>query len=194
MTRHGVIIRAFAAKKAIALTIAAAAIPAAVGAQEHASGAHSATRDARTMKTIVQVATEAGSFTTLLTAVKAAGLVETLQGEGPFTVFAPIDPAFARLPKATLDALLADREALRAVLTFHVVPGRVMAADIVKAGGATPKTVNGAPLAITVRDGKVFVNGAQVITADVAASNGVIHIIDSVLVPAPAPAPAGAQR
>ena len=139
-------------------------------------------------KNIVEVATAAGSFTTLLTAVKAAGLVETLQGSGPFTVFAPSDAAFAKVPKATLDELLADKAALRSVLTFHVVPGRVVAGDIVKAGGAMPKTVNGQRLDIKVRDGKVYVNGAQVVTADVPASNGVIHVIDTVLLPVSVPA------
>ena len=138
--------------------------------------------------TIVEVATKAGSFNTLLTAVKAAGLVETLQSEGPFTVFAPTDAAFAKLPKATLDGLLADKAALKSVLTFHVVPGRVVAGDILKANGATPKTVNGQPLDIKVRNGKVYVNGAQVVTADVTASNGVIHVIDTVLIPASLPA------
>ena len=139
-------------------------------------------------KNIVEVATAAGSFTTLLTAVKAAGLVETLQGDGPFTVFAPSDAAFAKVPKATLDGLLADKAALASVLAFHVVPGRVVAADIVKAGSVMPKTVNGQPLDIKVRDGKVYVNGAQVVTADVQASNGVIHVIDTVLLPASVPA------
>ena len=139
-------------------------------------------------KDIVTVASEAGSFTTLVTAVKAAGLVETLRGKGPFTVFAPSDAAFAKVPKATLDGLLADKAALSSVLTFHVVPGRVLAADIVKANGAKPKTVNGQAVDVVVRDGKVYVNGAQVVTADVPASNGVIHIIDAVLLPKPAPA------
>ena len=138
-------------------------------------------------KNIVEVATAAGSFSTLLAAVKAAGLVETLQGDGPFTVFAPSDAAFAKIPKATLDGLLADKAALKSVLTFHVVSGRVLAGDIVKANGAMPKTVNGQPLDIKVRDGKVYVNGAQVVTADVPASNGVIHIIDTVLLPASSP-------
>lgn len=174
------------ARTAIVLA-AVVAVPATVSAQ-HASGAPPATQQAPAMKDIVQVATDAGTFTTLVTALKAAGLVETLQGEGPFTVFAPSDAAFARLPAGTLESLLADREALAAILTFHVVPGRVTAADIVQAGGATPRTVNGQPLDIQLRDGTVFVNGARVVTADVGASNGVIHVIDSVLLPASAPA------
>jgi uncharacterized surface protein with fasciclin (FAS1) repeats len=136
-------------------------------------------------KNIVDVATSAGSFKTLLAAVKAAGLVETLQGDGPFTVFAPSDAAFAKIPKAKLDALLADKAALTSLLTYHVVSGRVMAADIVKANGAKPTTVNGQSVNVTVRGGKVYVGSAQVVSADVQASNGVIHVIDTVLMPAP---------
>lgn len=143
-------------------------------------------------KDIVTVATEAGSFTTLVTAVKAAGLVETLKGPGPFTVFAPNDAAFAKLPKGTVEGLLADKNALSSVLTFHVISGRVMAGDITKSKGAKPKTVNGQELDIQFRDGKVFVNGAQVITADIAASNGVIHVLDGVLLPKPS-APASGR-
>ena len=143
------------------------------------------------MKNIVEIAIEAGSFTTLVAAVKAAGLAETLQGTGPFTVFAPTDAAFAKLPAGTVDALLADKEKLTSILTYHVVSGKVLAGDIVKTNGATPTTVNGLPLDIVVRDGKVFVNGAQVVTADIVASNGVIHVIDSVLLPAAAPVGAG---
>jgi uncharacterized surface protein with fasciclin (FAS1) repeats len=141
-------------------------------------------------KDIVQTAVEAGSFNTLVAAVKAAGLVETLKGKGPFTVFAPTDAAFAKLPAGTVEALLADPQKLASILTFHVVPGKVMAADIVKANGAKPATANGQSLDIVVRDGKVLVNGANVVTADVVASNGVIHVIDTVLIPA-APASVG---
>jgi len=115
--------------------------------------------------------------------VKAAGLVETLEGAGPFTVFAPTDAAFAKVPKAQLDALLADKTALAALLTYHVVPGRLMASDIVKTNGATPMTVNGQVINITVRGGKVYVGGGQVVGPDVHASNGVIHVIDTVLMP-----------
>ena len=143
------------------------------------------------MKNIVQVAIEAGSFNTLVAAVKAAGLVETLSGPGPFTVFAPTDAAFAKLPAGTVEALLADKAKLTSILTYHVVSGKVMAADLVKSNGATPNTVNGLPLDIVVRDAKVYVNGVQVITADVQASNGVIHIIDAVVLPQSAPAAAG---
>lgn len=143
------------------------------------------------MKDIVAVAVEAGSFETLVAAVKAAGLVETLQGAGPFTVFAPTDAAFAKLPAGTVEALLKDREQLTAILTYHVVPGKVTAGDIVKQGRATPSTVNGQSLQVRVEGGEVRVGDAKVITADVAASNGVIHVIDTVLLPEPAAAPAG---
>ena len=133
---------------------------------------------------IVEVATAAGSFSTLLAAATAAGLVDVLKGEGPFTVFAPTDAAFAKLPAGTVEGLLANPEALRAVLTYHVVPGRIMAADIVGAGGARPATVQGQSLTVVVRDGTVHVDGAKVVTADVAASNGVIHVVDAVMLPA----------
>ena len=134
-------------------------------------------------KNIVETAVAAGSFNTLVTAVKAAGLVETLSGPGPFTVFAPSDVAFAKLPSGTLDALLKDKAKLTSILTYHVVPGKVMAADVIKANGAKPATANGQALDIVVRNGKVYVNGAQVTTADVQASNGVIHVIDAVVLP-----------
>ena len=143
------------------------------------------------MKNIVQVAVEAGSFNTLVAAVKAAGLAETLQGPGPFTVFAPNDAAFAKLPKGTVEGLLTDKEKLASILTFHVVSGKVLAGDIVKTNGAKPATVNGLPLDIVVRDGKVYVNGSQVISADIPASNGVIHVIDAVLLPKAATVGAG---
>ena len=128
---------------------------------------------------IVDTAVKAGNFTTLVTAVKAAGLVDTLKGPGPFTVFAPTDAAFAKVPKATLDALLADKAALTKVLTYHVVPGKVMAADV-RAGKV--KTVEGQDLTITTTNG-VMVDNAKVIATDVVASNGVIHAIDTVLMP-----------
>ena len=156
-----------------------------------ASAQNVTTKDKKPMKNIVQVAVEAGSFTTLVAAVKAAGLVETLSGPGPFTVFAPTDAAFAKLPSGTVTTLLADKEQLTGILTYHLVSGKVMAADIIKSNGATPTTVNGLPLDIVVRGGKVYVNGVNVVTADVQASNGVIHIIDAVLMPKTAPTPAG---
>ena len=129
---------------------------------------------------IVDVASGAGSFSTLVAAVQAAGLVETLKGEGPFTVFAPTDEAFAKIPKEQLDALLADKSALTKVLTYHVVPGKVMAADVTKA--STAKTVEGGSLSIDTTDG-VKVGGARVVQADILASNGVIHVIDTVIIP-----------
>ena len=132
-----------------------------------------------TTRDIVDTAVAAGNFTTLVAAVKAAGLVETLKGAGPFTVFAPTDAAFAKVPKATLDGLLADKAALTKVLTYHVVAGKVMAADV-KAGHV--KTVQGSDVAMAT-EGGVTVNGAKVVAADVAASNGVIHAIDTVLMP-----------
>jgi uncharacterized surface protein with fasciclin (FAS1) repeats len=129
---------------------------------------------------IVDVAVGAGDFETLVTAVKAAGLVETLKGEGPFTVFAPTDEAFAKIPKDQLDALLADKAKLTAVLTYHVVPGKVMAADVVKLDSA--KTVQGQSVSIGHADG-VTVDGAKVVKTDIPASNGVIHVIDTVIIP-----------
>jgi len=130
-------------------------------------------------KDIVDTAIAAGSFNTLVTAVQAAGLVDTLKGPGPFTVFAPTDEAFAKIPKADLDALLADKDKLTAVLTYHVVPGKVMAADV-KAGQV--KTVQGSELTVSTTGG-VKVDAANVVATDVAASNGVIHVIDSVIMP-----------
>jgi len=132
-------------------------------------------------KDIVDTAVAAGSFNTLVTAVKAADLVEVLKGEGPFTVFAPTDDAFAKVPADTLQGLLADKAALSNVLTYHVVSGKVMAADVVKLSEAT--TVQGQNVSIEVKDGVVYVDGAKVISADVKASNGVIHVIDSVILP-----------
>jgi uncharacterized surface protein with fasciclin (FAS1) repeats len=133
-------------------------------------------------KDIVQTATEAGSFKTLLTAVKAAGLVETLQGEGPFTVFAPTDAAFDALPAGTLDGLLKDPAALKKILLYHVASGSVTSDKVVGLTSAT--SVEGSPIAISVKDGTVYLNdSAKVVTADAMASNGVIHVIDNVLLP-----------
>ena len=128
---------------------------------------------------IVDAAVKAGSFKTLVAAVQAAGLVDTLKGPGPFTVFAPSDEAFAKIPKATLDALLADKAALTKVLTYHVVPGKVMAKDV-KAGMV--KTVQGQELKLSTSP-SVMVDQSKVVATDVAASNGVIHVIDTVLMP-----------
>jgi uncharacterized surface protein with fasciclin (FAS1) repeats len=132
-------------------------------------------------KDIVATALEAGSFKTLAQALTAAELVETLQGAGPFTVFAPTDAAFAKVPKATLDALLKDKAALKKVLLYHVVSGNVMAKDVVKLKSA--KTVQGSTVAIGVNGKTVKINNATVTAADVKASNGVIHVIDTVLLP-----------
>ncbi len=131
-------------------------------------------------KDIVDTAVEAGQFNTLVQAVQAAGLVETLKGEGPFTVFAPTDEAFAALPDGTLETLLANPDQLRAVLTYHVVPGKVMAADV-QPGEVT--TVQGEALTLSMEGGNVMVDDATVVATDVEASNGVIHVIDAVVVP-----------
>jgi uncharacterized surface protein with fasciclin (FAS1) repeats len=132
-------------------------------------------------KDIVETAVEAGSFTTLVAAVQAAGLVDVLKGDGPFTVFAPTDEAFAKLPEGTVEALLADPEALRAILTYHVVPGKVMASDVV--GLDRAQTVQGGYVRISTYGESVRINDATVITADIEASNGVIHVIDTVILP-----------
>jgi uncharacterized surface protein with fasciclin (FAS1) repeats len=132
-------------------------------------------------KNIVTVAVENGNFTTLAAALTAAGLVETLQGPGPFTVFAPTDAAFAKLPAGTVEALLKDLPRLRSILTYHVVAGKVEAKDVVNL--TTANTVQGSPISIRVVDGKVMINDATVVTADVQASNGVIHVIDTVILP-----------
>jgi len=129
---------------------------------------------------IVDTAVNAGSFKTLAAALKAAGLVETLKGEGPFTVFAPTDAAFAKLPPGTVEALLQDKDKLTAILTYHVVAGNVKAADVVKLDSA--KTVQGSTVAIDATDG-VKINDAKVVKADIDCSNGVIHVIDTVLLP-----------
>ena len=134
-------------------------------------------------KDIVDTAVAAGSFKTLTAALKAAGLVDTLKGTGPFTVFAPTDDAFAKLPAGTVDDLLKpeNKEKLVAILTYHVVPAKAMAKDV--AGMSSAKTVNGKELKLKVEDGKVMVNGATVTKADIETSNGEIHVIDTVLLP-----------
>ena len=136
-------------------------------------------------KDIVDTAVAAGQFNTLVAAVKAAGLVDTLKGEGPFTVFAPTDAAFAKLPAGTVESLLKpeNKNKLVALLTYHVVPGKVTAAAAVKANGKQVKTVNGASFTIKVDGGSVYVDKAKVIKTDIPASNGVIHVIDTVIMP-----------
>jgi uncharacterized surface protein with fasciclin (FAS1) repeats len=135
------------------------------------------------MHDIIDTAVAAGTFTTLAAAVTAAGLVPTLKGEGPFTVFAPSDAAFAKLPAGTVDALLADLPKLTAILTYHVVAGKVMAADVVKLDGQHVKTVNGAEIAIGVNGGVTLNGTAHVVTTDIECTNGVIHVLDAVILP-----------
>jgi len=157
-------------------TPSAAATPAASPSAAPSASAAAMSKD------IVETASEAGSFATLLTAATAAGLVETLQGEGPYTVFAPTDEAFAALPAGTLDGLLADKEALKKVLLYHVVSGAVTSDQVV--GLTSADSVEGSPIAVAVKDGVVYLNdSAKVVTPDVMASNGVIHVIDQVLLP-----------
>jgi uncharacterized surface protein with fasciclin (FAS1) repeats len=131
---------------------------------------------------IVAVAVSAGDFNTLVAAVKAAGLVETLQSDGPFTVFAPTDEAFAKLPEGTVENLLANPDKLKQILLYHVVPGKVTSAEVVKLSSAT--TAQGSDVKIAVKNGSVMVDNATVAKADVMASNGVIHVIDTVIIPA----------
>ncbi len=130
---------------------------------------------------IIEVATSAGSFTTLLAAVDAAGLTATLKGTGPFTVFAPTDAAFAALPPGTVDALLQDIPTLTSILTYHVVPGELAAADVVSRTRLT--TVNGAEIQISVSGNTVKINDATIVQTDIQASNGIIHVIDAVILP-----------
>jgi uncharacterized surface protein with fasciclin (FAS1) repeats len=133
-------------------------------------------------KTVVEIAAGNDDFSTLVAAVKAAGLAETLSGDGPFTVFAPTNEAFSKLPEGTVETLLKpeNKEKLAAVLTYHVVAAKVMAADV-KAGKVA--TVNGAEATITVKDGAVMIDGAKVVTTDIVGKNGVIHVIDTVIMP-----------
>lgn len=132
------------------------------------------------MPTIVDIAVQAGSFNTLVQAVQAAGLVETLSGEGPFTVFAPTDEAFAQIPQDTLQAVLANKEQLTAILTYHVVPGKLMAADVVRSSQL--QTVQGQSITVSA-EGGVKVDDANVVQTDIEADNGVIHVIDKVIMP-----------
>ena len=138
-------------------------------------------REQVTVANIVDTAVGAGSFTTLVAAVQAAGLDETLASGGPFTVFAPTDEAFAKLPAGTVEGLLADKDKLTAVLTYHVVSGKVMAADVVSLTEAT--TVQGQKISIDASNGGVRINDASVVQADIECDNGVIHVIDSVILP-----------
>lgn len=135
------------------------------------------------MANIVDTAIAAGSFTTLVKAVQAAGLVDTLKGPGPFTVLAPTDEAFAKLPSVTLSAVLADKAKLTAILTYHVLAGKVLAADVVALNGKSAKTLQGGELKIDTSKG-VTIGGAHVTKTDIVTDNGVIHVIDTVLIPA----------
>jgi uncharacterized surface protein with fasciclin (FAS1) repeats len=134
-------------------------------------------------KDIVDTAIGAGQFKTLAKALTEAGLIDTLKGKGPFTVFAPTDSAFAKLPEGTIEALLQDKDKLTKILTYHVVSGKVMAKDAMALDGKSAKTVQGGMLPIKVKDGKVMVGKATVVKADIVTSNGVIHVIDTVLIP-----------
>jgi len=136
------------------------------------------------MHDIIDTAVAAGSFKTLAAALTAANLVGTLKGAGPFTVFAPTDDAFAKLPAGTVESLLNDIPKLTAILTYHVIAGQVMAADVMTMDGQAAATVNGATLAISTKDGVKLNDTTNVVTTDIACTNGVIHVIDSVLLPA----------
>jgi len=135
------------------------------------------------MHDIIDTAVAAGSFKTLAAALTAANLVDTLKGVGPFTVFAPTDEAFAKLPAGTVESLLTDIPKLAAILTYHVVAGKVMAADVMTMDGQSAKTVNGATLAISTNDGVKLNGNSTVVKTDIACTNGVIHVIDTVLIP-----------
>ena len=136
------------------------------------------------MHDIIDTAVAAGSFKTLAAALTAANLIDTLKGAGPFTVFAPTDEAFAKLPAGTVESLLQDIPKLSAILTYHVVAGAVMASDVMTMDGQSAATVNGATLAISTQDGVKLNGSATVVTTDIACTNGVIHVIDTVLIPA----------
>jgi uncharacterized surface protein with fasciclin (FAS1) repeats len=138
-------------------------------------------KDKKYMKNIIETAVEAGSFKTLAAALTAAGWVDALNGEGPFTVFAPTDEAFAKIPKETMDMVMADKEKLAAILTYHVVAGKVMAKDVM--GMSSAKTLQGSEVKIQVKEGMVWINESKVTQADIECTNGVIHVIDKVLMP-----------
>ena len=166
--------RSLLAVSAASVVALAAAGPASAAVQVDRGGATA-------KKNIVETAVAAGQFKTLASLLGEAELVETLSGKGRFTVFAPTDAAFAKVPKSTLDALAKDKDKLRAVLLYHVAKGKLNASKVVKRKSI--KTLNGERVGVRVRSGKVYVGGARVTTADVAASNGVIHVIDKVLIP-----------
>ncbi len=159
--------------KSFVSLVAAASLSLSAGALAHDHG--------EDKPNIIETAAAAGDFTTLLTAIEAAGLTETLSGEGPFTVFAPTDEAFAAIPEADLAAILADSETLTAILTYHVVSGTVSSEQVVTLDSAT--TLQGSDITITVSNGGVLVDQANVITVDIEASNGIVHVIDAVITP-----------
>ncbi len=163
--------------------VGAAMVFAAIALATTASAGHHGEKKMMKKADIVDTAVSAGQFQTLAAALEAAGLIDTLKGDGPFTVFAPTDEAFAKLPAGTVESLLKpeNKDKLIAVLTYHVVPGKVMAADVVKLDEAT--TVQGSDVMIKVADGNVQINDATVVKADIGASNGVIHVIDTVILP-----------
>jgi uncharacterized surface protein with fasciclin (FAS1) repeats len=158
------------------MILALGAVPAFAG-----GSCGSSAKQAANSNDIVATASSAGSFETLVAAVQAAGLVETLQSDGPFTVFAPTDAAFAKLPDGTVESLLANPDQLREILLYHVVPGKVMAADVVSLDSAT--TAQGSDVHIMLADGSVRINDANVTATDIETSNGVIHVIDTVIIP-----------
>jgi uncharacterized surface protein with fasciclin (FAS1) repeats len=165
----------------IGLTIVLGSLPGVADAHCGSCGSHEATSHKAESADIVATASSAGSFNTLVAAVQAAGLVETLQSDGPYTVFAPTDDAFAKLPAGTVESLLANPDKLREILLYHVVPGKVMAADVV--GLSSAKTAQGSEVAIKLDDGSVRIDNALVTATDIETSNGVIHVIDSVMIP-----------
>ena len=170
-----------AIRSILAVSAASAVALAAAGPASASAGAERNAVPAAAKKNIVQTAVSAGKFNTLASLLKQAGLAKTLQGKGPFTVFAPTDAAFAKVPKATLNALAKDKAKLRSVLLYHVAAGKLTAAKVVKRHSI--KTLNGQRVDVQVRNGKVYVGGARVSTPDVRASNGVIHVINRVLIP-----------
>jgi uncharacterized surface protein with fasciclin (FAS1) repeats len=167
---------------ALATTITALTFTPAFAGSCGSHGSSAMQASAADQPNIVETAVSNGSFTTLVAAVQAAGLADTLAGDGPFTVFAPTDEAFAKLPDGTVEALLADPDKLRAILLYHVVPGSVASSQVVGLDSAT--TAQGSDVAIRVADGSVMINDAKVIAADIETSNGVIHVIDTVILPA----------
>ena len=166
----------------ITITLALVVAPALVAQASNCSGGHSEAKQASNTPDIVDTAIAAGSFKTLVAAVQAADLVDVLKGDGPYTVFAPTDEAFAKLPAGALQSLLDNPEQLKQVLLYHVVPGNVKAEQVVNLDSAT--TAQGSDVSIQVADGSVMIDGAKVVTPDIETANGTIHVIDTVILPA----------